>query len=72
MIDKVSITPPPPSLEEEQVQKETSSQEKPKPRAIDEVAKEGHIVEYGQKPSQDVKEQAIGSIETKLTEGESS
>ena len=39
---------------------------------IDEVSKEGKIVEYSQPPSQDTKVQAARSIETETIEGEPS
>ena len=71
VVDKGSVTPPPPSLEEEHVQKEPSSQETLEPRATDEASKQGYIVEYVQQPSQDVEEQAIGSTETETTKEES-
>ena len=57
VVDKGSVTPPPPSLEEEHVQKEPSSQEKLEPRATDEASKEGKMVEYAQQPFQDIEEQ---------------
>ena len=57
--DSGSVTPPPQSLEEEQVQKEPSSEEQPKQMATDDVSKEGKMVEYSQPPSQDTKVQAI-------------
>ena len=41
MVDKGSVTPPPPSLEEEHVQKELPSLDQPDPRVTDEVSKEG-------------------------------
>ena len=72
VVDKGSVTLPPPSLEEEHVQKEPSSQEKPEPWAIDEASKDGKIVEYVQQPSQDAEEQAIGSTKTEAIEGDSS
>ena len=72
VVDKGLVTSPPPSLEEEQVQKEPSSQEQPDPRATDEASKEGQIVEYAQQPSQDAEEQAKRSTKAEATEGESS
>ena len=72
VIDKGSLTPPPLSSEEEHVQYEPSSQEQPKPRAIDEASKEEQVVEYVQQPSQDVEDQTTGSIETSTMEEDSS
>ena len=40
--------------------------------AVDDVSKEGQMVEYSQQPSQDTEMQAIGSMETEATERESS
>ena len=51
VVDKGSVTPPPPSSKEEHVQKEPSSQEQPEPRATDEASKEARVVEYVQQPS---------------------
>ena len=39
LIDKGSVTPPSPSLEEEHVQKELSQQEQPGPTATEEASK---------------------------------
>ena len=72
MVDKGSVTTPPPSSKEELFQKEPSSQEQLEPRATNEASKEGQIVEYAQQPSQDFEEQATGSTETKTTKEESS
>ena len=71
-IDKGLVTPPPLSSKEEHVQKESSSQEKPKPRATKEASKEAQVVEYVQQPSQDVEDQTTGSTETNTIEEESS
>ena len=71
-VDSGSVSPPPQSLEDKQVQKEPSSKEQPEKMVTNEVLKEGQMVEYSQPPSQDTKVQATGSTETEAIEGESS
>ncbi len=62
MVDKILVTPPPPSSKEH-VQKELSLQGRLEPRVTDEPSKEAQIVECIQQPSQEVEDQTIGSIE---------
>ena len=72
MVDKGSITPSPPSSEEEQVQKEPSQEEEPQKMVTDEVCKELKIVEYPQQASQGTEVQTIGSTKIGTIEGEPS
>ncbi len=55
MVEQGSANPPPQTLEEEQFQKEPSSEEQLEQMMTNEVSKEGQIVQYSQSPSQDTK-----------------